>query len=221
MKEVHRTYLFTHMRAGPRGSRHGAIRFDRNASARPVSDRQRDDSEVFPESISGNDQDRREARGRIPRRAHHHDGAQELFDREGQECRGSSKLPHRERPHPVEQRGRRPWRPNGPSPRGDQQTQADLLASAPSSRWASQDFSERTQWWKALQRQRNLGPAGPRQSMQTDDPVSRCGPGKGTQSSISLPEVKILYLKDLSLDDGEDGDNQLERPDHPPEGAPR
>src|SRR5439155_272589 len=70
-------------------------------------------------------------------------------------------------------------------------------------------------------RQRNLGPAGPRQSMQTDDPVSRCGPGKGTQSSISLPEVKILYLKDLSLDDGEDGDNQLERPDHPPEGAPR
>jgi len=57
--------------------------------------------------------------------------------------------------------------------------------------------------------------------MQTDDPVSRCGPGKGTQSSISLPEVKILYLKDLSLDDGEDGDNQLERPDHPPEGAPR
>src|SRR5436190_19971354 len=93
--------------------------------------------------------------------------------------------------------------------------------SARSSRWASQDFSERTQWWKALQRQRNLGPAGPRQSMQTDDPVSRCGPGKGTQSSISLPEVKILYLKDLSLDDGEDGDNQLERPDHPPEGAPR
>src|SRR5213076_2588220 len=53
--------------------------------------------------------------------------AQELFDREGQECRGSSKLPHRERPHPVEQRGRRPWRPNGPSPRGDQQTQAYLL----------------------------------------------------------------------------------------------
>src|SRR5213592_4611244 len=57
--------------------------------------------------------------------------------------------------------------------------------------------------------------------MQTDDPVSRCGPGKGIQSSISLPEVKILYLKDLSLDDGEDGDNQLERPDHSPEGAPR
>src|SRR5438876_6677288 len=50
---------------------------------------------------------------------------------EGQECRGSSKLPHRERPHPVEQRGRRPWRPDGPSPRGDQQTQADLLAVGP------------------------------------------------------------------------------------------
>src|SRR5207247_6916396 len=47
MKEVHRTYLFTYMRAGPRGSRHGAIRLDCNASARPVSDRQRDDSEVF------------------------------------------------------------------------------------------------------------------------------------------------------------------------------
>src|SRR5207247_417357 len=206
---------------GPRGSRHGAIRLDFNASARPVSARQRDDSEVFPESLSGNDQDRREARGRIPRRAHHHDGAQELFDREGQECRGSSKLPHRERPHPVEQRGRRPWRPDGPSPRGDQQTQADLLGR-PAPRGRPPRISQSARSGGKLFTPKESRSGRPEAIYANrDDPVSRCGPGKGTQSSISLPEVKILYLKDLSLDDGEDGDNQLERPDHPPEGAPR